>query len=575
MKKFSMLRNVAAALILAAGAEAQVISPADWADFVKSNNNVLVPDTFRYQSFSNLEKDNWNYSASTGEPQLLDISGMSIQNTTSPYALQLFPGDSVSFEAYSLSIYENVVIYCPFAMRNINTDERFYVSATVPGGTDKVDQIYSIVPEDGFNSYFNERLTLGNVSGGVSSEYSSIRAGYGCSDIRIKIGGTKRGDDSYYLLDHICASGDIPSYSLFEGTGFWGDTAKWTHLPAFRHRHALIQGDVTVENATVCDYISFSDGNIRFSSGATLETKSFTYYKTFEEKGSWYFVSFPFDVYAGDVSPEFSQGDDQTTGSGNYFYVKTYDGKSRAGGGTSNWKTKPVVSSGEILFRKGEGYLVALDAEATQQTLYVYSRSGETLEFSPSATLFISGEDSQGAKTEDSGWILCGNPLPCGLKLSDIESKGDTDGYVYVYNGESYEAYEIGGNYELPVGSAFFLKVSGDTELSILSSSSSAAKQLQIPAMSKSYLSEPAEIPTALEEIGTEDYRIAGGRLYFPSSDNRREVAVYDFSGRIRSCYSLPAYAGSVELPQQSGIYYINVMDNGSRKVWGTKWSRR
>lgn len=573
MKIAIRLLGAGAALFLSAQAEAQVDNPENWGKFIHSEENALVCDTFRYQSFDPQNTKGWEYHTSSEESRIMDISHLKIRNATGRYALKLYPGESVEFEPYELGIYQDVIIYCPFAMRNINKDERFMVSATVPGGKNKVDQVYSIVPEDGFDSYFNE-IVWANADS-THKEFSSIRAGYGCSDITIKIGGTKRGDDSYYLLDHICAYGMIPAYSLFTGSGSWTDDERWSHQPALRHRNALINGEVLVGDSLHCDSIQMYEGEIRFSEEGKLTTRSLTIHKTFPEKGVWYFVSFPFDVYRQNISPEFQQGDEYTMTGGNYFYVKTYNGKNRANGKTGNWETVPIASAGEILFKRGAGYLIALDAQATEQMLSFTSPSKTMLEYKPTVTLSIPGEHLQGAKEEDNGWCLCGNPLPGSLKLSDIEAEG-TDGNIYVYENETYRPYAIGGKEELPKGCAFFVKVSGDAKLYIHSSGNAATQKIRTTAMLRSSGAEPKEeMPTGMEGITTESYRLADDHLFIPASERQRTVSVYDFFGRLRFRKDLPLEAHSQRIPVQSGLYIINVTENGTQQVWRSKWHKR
>lgn len=573
MKIAIRLLGAGAALLLSVEAKAQVDNPLNWDKFVQNADTILVSDTFRYQSFDPLEAKGWKYSVGQGEPKIKDISKLKIKNATGRYALQLYPGESVEFEPYDLGIYQDVIIYCPFAMRNIDRDERFMVSATVPGGENKVDQVYSIVPEDGFNSYFGQ--IIGMNADSTHSEFSSIRAGYGCSDITIKIGGTKRGDDSYYLLDHICAYGMIPAYSLFRGSGSWTDDERWTHQAALRHRKALINGEVFVEDSIHCDSIQVYEGEIRLSEEGKLTTRSLTIHKTFPEKGVWYFVSFPFDVYVQNISPEFQQGDEDTMTGGNYFYVQKYDGIGRANGGTDNWETVPIASAGEVLFYRGVGYLLALDAQATEQTLSFTSPSKTTLEYKPTVTLSIPGEQLQGAKEEDSGWSFCGNPLPGSVSLADIEAEG-TDGNIYVYKDGTYKPYAIGSRNELPEGCAFFVKASGKAKLVFNASGASTAKRIGTSAMLRSSCAEPqGEMPTAVEGIASEGFSLVGDRLLMPVAEGKRTVSVYDFFGRLCFQRELPAEAQSVDIPLQAGFYIINVTENGTQQVWRSKWHKR
>ena len=137
-----------------------------------------------------------------------------------------------------------------------------------------------------------------------------------------------------FMLDSIYATGKIPIYSLFTGTGDWNDTILWSHLPPLRHRNALINGNVTITTNTYCNNAAISSGNLQiaqnirlslnnldlFETGASIHSEGeiiisdhVTFHKTFEEAGKWYFISFPFDVYPSGIDPRFEQKD-ATTG---------------------------------------------------------------------------------------------------------------------------------------------------------------------------------------------------------------------------------------------------------------------
>ena len=367
----------------------------------------------------------------------------------------------------------------------------------------------------------------------------------------------------------------IPAYSLFTGSGSWTDDGRWSHQAALRHRNALINGEVFVEDSLHCDSIQVYEGEIRLSEEGKLTTRSLTIHKTFPEKGVWYFVSFPFDVYVQNISSEFQQGDEDTMTGGNYFYVQKYDGIGRANGETDNWETVPIASAGEVLFYRGVGYLLALDAQATEQTLSFTSPSKTTLEYKPTVTLNIPGELLQGAKEEDSGWSFCGNPLPGSISLADIEAEG-TDGYIYVYEDGTYKPYAIGSRNELPEGCAFFVKASGAAQLVFNASGASTAKRIGTSAMLRSSCAEPqGEMPTAVEGIASEGFSLVGDRLLMPVAEGKRTVSVYDFFGRLCFQRELPAEAQSVDIPLQAGFYIINVTENGTQQVWRSKWHKR
>ena len=350
---------------------AQVDNPGNWGEFVNSDENVLKRDTFLLQTFSNPDKDNWGYSMTNGEGNLIDVEELEIENATSQMALQLFPGDGFVVDSYSNGIYQNAYVYLSFAMKNINTNESFELTAT--NSTDAVESkiITRNAPSNDYNCNFNEQI--------YSDKYSKIGYNGNFTDLSIQINGEKRNDNSYYLIDYLCAYGNIQSHTFFTSTGNWTNKSNWSHLPALRNRNALIQGKAIVDEPIKCNEIHL-DGEIEIINGGELAANKMTIHKEFPEKGKWYFVSFPFDVYSNCVGSNLQQGDETTKGSGNYFYVCRYNSESRAQNGisASNWEVVNIKSDSELLFEKGKGYLVALDEGATYNNMYVSSTENKS-----------------------------------------------------------------------------------------------------------------------------------------------------------------------------------------------------
>ncbi|MCD7913817.1 MAG: hypothetical protein LUG96_00205 [Tannerellaceae bacterium] len=94
-------------------------------------------------------------------------------------------------------------------------------------------------------------------------------------------------------------------------------------------------------------------------------------YKTFDEKGKWYFVSFPFDVYMDGIDKDFELKDDQPNAGGNFLYILFYDGikRSMQNRSTGNWEIISTMNGNQPVFEKGKGYLIAIDEKATKNTL--------------------------------------------------------------------------------------------------------------------------------------------------------------------------------------------------------------
>lgn len=531
---------------------AQVDNPGNWGEFVNSDDNVLKRDTFLLQTFSNPDKDNWGYSMTNGEGNLIDVEELGIENATSQMALQLFPGDGFVADSYSNGIYQNTNIYLRFAMININTNESFELKATNSLDEETSKIISRKAPTNNFSCNFNEEID--------GSEHSKIGYAGNYTDLSIKISGEKRDNNSYYLIDHLCAFGNIQSHSLFTSTGNWNNKENWSHLPALRNRNALIQGKAIVDKSIKCNEIHL-DGEIEIINGGELAANKMTIHKEFLEKGKWYFVSFPFDVYSNCVGSNLQQGDETTMSSGNYFYVCRYNSESRAQNGisASNWEVVNIKSDSELLFEKGKGYLVALDEGATYNNMYVSSTEDESLLLTSNNIISISAENAQSGKDENNGWILCGNPLTSTLKLSDIKTDGNTDGNIYVYDGEKYQPYSIGSDYSIPAGEAFFVKAKGNTEINIESSGNSALKMISSSPISVFNGNEPVASPVSIESVKTMEIRIEGDKIVLSPSNSNKVIDIYDISGKAIQSETLSGEQTSYYLPQHKGILIIKI----------------
>ncbi|MCC8093947.1 MAG: hypothetical protein LIP05_00405 [Tannerellaceae bacterium] len=196
----------------------------------------------------------------------------------------------------------------------------------------------------------------------------------------------------YYCLDHVFAFTDLPSYSLFKGKGNWEDEFLWTHLPAYRNRNALIQGEITLSSAIhcreswlhqslltirdqaalTCRELHLYDSKISIQTEGKLVVEDQMHmYKTFDEKGKWYFVSFPFDVYMDGIDKDFELKDDQPNAGGNFLYILFYDGikRSMQNRSTGNWEIISTMNGNQPVFEKGKGYLIAIDEKPLKTRL--------------------------------------------------------------------------------------------------------------------------------------------------------------------------------------------------------------
>lgn len=531
---------------------AQVDNPGNWGEFVNSDENVLKRDTFLLQTFSNPDKDNWGYRMTNGEGNLIDVEELGIENATSQMALQLFPGDGFVVDSYSNSIYQKTFVSLRIAMKNINTDEYFELKATNSYGTEEPKTITRVAPNNNYNCNFYQKIE--------NSEHSNVGYSGNYTDFSIQINGEKRDNNSYYLIDHLCAYGDIQSHSLFTFTGNWNNKGNWSHLPALRNRNALIQGIAIVDESIKCNEIHL-DGEIEIINGGELAANKMTIHKEFPENGKWYFVSFPFDVYSNCVGSNLQQGDETTMSSGNYFYVRRYNSEGRAQNGISanNWEVVNIKSGNELLFEKGKGYLIALDAEATYNNMYVSSTENKSLLLTSNNIISISANNAQNGKDENNGWILCGNPLTSALKLSDIKTNGNTDGNIYVYDGKKYQPYSIGSDYSIPAGEAFFMKANGNTEINIESSGNSALKMISSSPISVFNGNEPVASPVSIESVKTMEIRIEGDKIVLSPSNSNKVIDIYDISGKVIQSETLSGEQTSYYLPQHKGILIIKI----------------
>lgn len=442
--------------------QAQVSNPSSWQNFVNSNENVMVSDTFRLQTFGDSEWDNWEYTA-VGKA------------TVSPedHTLELPIGSSAAFTSYSLTIYNKVEIHTFIKARNLTSKKKLIFQTFREGKTESINVPLENLLQDGYQvNHITKNPSL----------------------LTIQTGQPGNPETCSFILDSIYATGNIPTYSLFTGTGNWNDTTRWSHLPPLRHRNALINGNVNITADTYCNNATISAGNLIISPQSRLTLNNLdlygteaaihsngeinisnciTLHKTFDKAGKWYFISFPFDVYPSGIDPRFAQKDATPNDGGNYFYVQSYNGDKRASANQSagNWEVVPIRSIGVPLFEKNKGYLIALDEKAADRTLSFSSQPGDIPEdFARTGLLAVPIESSMTSDNQENyGWYLCGNPLPAPLVLSQIEKNIALDGKVYIYDGRGYKSYSLDSNYALPPFSAFFVKTSAPTEIKVVS----------------------------------------------------------------------------------------------------------
>lgn len=543
---------------------AQVSNPSSWESFVGSSDNTLVSDTFRLQTFGGSERDNWEYDTSSGT-SIIDES----------HALKLPIGEEITFSPYSLSIYDDVKIHTYVRAKNLTSKRQLIFNTYRENKSEKIN-----VPLD----------TL--LKKGYQANYISRNP----SSLTIQTGQPNNPETCYFILDSIYAKGNIPSYSLFTGTGNWNDTTRWSHLPPLRHRSALVKGPVSITTDTYCYSVAISSGKLQINSqtrftankldlfeadasiqsaGVITLSDCLTVHKTFEETGKWYFISFPFDVYPAGIDSRFTQKDDTPNDGGNYLYVQCYNGDKRASANQSsgNWEVVPVRSGNIPVFEKNKGYLIALDKNAADKTLSFSSRPGDIPEdFANTGTLRIPMTTGMTPENrENHGWYLCGNPLPTPLPLSQIEKNAALDGYVYVYNGSGYKAYSLNSNHALPPFSAFFVKASSETDINVSSDlSAQTTNMIRTNHPLSLYNAEPVPDRQSTGLISGEasniHYFIKDRQLYLQNIPGPGYIKLTDMSGSCTLYKEIQEGMQTIPLSNRRGIYILQIQTTHFRK---------
>lgn len=547
---------------------AQVSNPSSWESFVGSDENRLVSDTFRLQTFGDSEWDNWGYT--------LTANSSLIQEK---HTIKIPVGSGIIFSPFSLNNYTNVKIVSHIAGLKLEPGELLLFNVH-RNNSDEV--ITGNTPEQGKDYMGYRYLTIG-------SNPSSFTI---TTDKRVNT------QDGYYMTDNVFAYGDIPSYSLFSGIGNWNDTTLWSHLPPLRHRNALIKGNVTITTDTYCKDIAIHSGSLEInpdnlfilqnldlyenkaslhSGGTILLSGRITFHKTFEEPGKWYFISFPFDVYPPGIDLHFEQKDATPNDGGNYFYVQSYNGDKRASSNQSagNWEVVPIRPDNVPLFEKNKGYLIALDEKTTNRTLSFSSRPGDIPEdFANTGVITIPSSPSMiSGNQENYGWYLCGNPFPAPLVLSQIEKNEALDGNIYVYDGSGYKTYSLNSNYALPPFAAFFVKAFSPTELKVPSNSTPTKAINIIPTnfpMSKNITEpHPDKQSTEIKPPNTEEvhFFIKDGQLHLQNLPEAGYIKIFNMMGHC--IFQKRIRHGSQVVPMigRSGVYLLTINTGNTKKI--------
>jgi len=542
-------------------AQAQVILPTEWDSYVKSENNHFITDTFRTQTFKENISDNWAYT-SEGDASLHSM-GLRIQL-----------GTNIHFDKTPLSGYKDVYYKIYYALENLVVGENINMAFLREGKT--------------------ENVVLCKVNNTISYEDHDIAISRNPEKISFFVlppaSKTKNG---VYYLKSIYAFGDIQKHSLFQGDGSWNNSAAWSHLPPARRRDALIKGDVYIDTDVQCNNISIDNGSLQIkkasslhvnnmylynntmlSSSGDLELKgTLTFTHNFSEKGKWFFISFPFDVYRDGIDAKFILKDDTTNDSGDYLYAQEYDGEKRSSskGTEQGWSVIPQSAGldGSPVFEKNKGYLIAIDEQASNKTIFFSSKAGDiSSDFGAKGTISIDVPIYNNGDESHNGWVLCGNPLPAPLHISQLNNPM-LDGYVYSYDGEKYTAISFNKDYAIPPFSAFFLKAKQSVDINVNSSQiteTTRSLPANIPFSFRSGEPKSSNIESSKDELS---FFVKDKILYIENSSVNGHVRVFDIKGRI--VYSGQISKGgskTIPLSNFSGIYVLELNNLNCHKTF-------
>ena len=552
----------------------QTPSPDQWESFISTNNTTLVSDTFRMQRFEDSIQDNWPYTVE-GSHSIVDASSAGLGQTDGAKLMKLELSSSLRFSTVASPLHQTIRGGLAFGVKNMMKGEHLNV---VLREESKLDTVLL------YNSKTDNYTT--NVR-----HVDLYRTIYGIDfNVEKAAANTKNG---YYCVDSVYLFGDIPSYSLFRGKSFWNDTTSWSHLPAERHRHALIKGQVSITSDIHCDQVSlngkmiveknktFSLGDLNIheasssfkNEGDLLLDGKVSLTRTFPEKGVWYFVSFPFDVYADGIDSGFALKDDSPNAGGNFIYVLSYNSETRSkGDGTqSNWVVLPesATRSNSPVFEKNKGYLLAIDEQADKTTICFTSRAGDvSSSFGKSGEINIDIPYAIDKNSANSGWYLCGNPLPSSLHVKEL-AHSSLDGYVYLFNGEDYTQIPLDGNYVLPPFAAFFLKADQTTTISV-GVTGEDPKSIALSAMSplRGIKSEPSVgvATNNIEVMENKFYRMEKNMFHITNAPENGTVAIVDGAGRQISVSKFASgESKQILLPKQSGFYVLIIQTQNGR----------
>lgn len=554
--------------------QSQTLSPDQWESFISTNNTTLVSDTFRMQRFENGIQDNWSYIVE-GNHSIIDASLNGLNRTNERKLMKLELNSSLHFSTVVSPLHQTVRGGLNYTGKNLMKGEHIQIILHEEAKLDTVT--LSSINID--NSIIEQKhVKIGRTIYGIGLQVAKPSAS------------TKNG---YYSVDSVYLLGNIPAYSLFQGKSFWNDTLSWSHLPAERHRHALIKGQVSITSDTQCDEVSLN-GSLIVEKGKIFSLKELNFFeasstiknegelfvndkinltRTFPEKGKWYFVSFPFDVYADGIDAAFSLKDDKPNGGGNFIYVLSYNGEKRSvnSGSQSNWDVLPesVLANSSPVFEKNKGYLLAIDALADGTTIRFASRKGDIPStFGKEGEISLDIPYVVDENSSNAGWYLCGNPLPAPLHVNEL-AHPSLDGNVYLFNGEDYTQIPVDGNYVLPPFSAFFLKAEQSITIPVgMTEENPESIALSVLFPLNGTKTEPSvDMATGNRDVADNAvYRMENHFFRIINATEKGTVTVVDAIGRRVSAHKFnTGESKQIQLPGLPGAYILIVQTQNRR----------
>lgn len=551
----------------------QTLSPDQWETLVSENNTTLVSDTFRLQRFNGTSQDNWNYTLQ-GTHSLIDASASGIEGVSNGKLLKLGLNSIISFEKAYTAFHSSIKGGLAYAPKGVMIGEN--MSVILYHGEEVETVVHSNVVSNDFSSK-TRNIKINRNLYGLDLQTAPAAAN------------TKNG---YYGIDSVYLFGDIAHYSLFKGRGNWNDTTKWSHLPAERHRHGLVKGNILVSTDTHCDTVSLKgeltiNGNAKLSlrqlylhgisssiknEGSLQVEGKIDLIRSFPEKGVWYFVSFPFDVYTDGIDSSFALKDATPNSGGNYFYVLTYDSKRRNEEMITgdNWSVLPatIAFGNSPVFEKGKGYLLAIDESSDRTNLCFSSREGAIPQnLGQNGAINIDIPYKKGKSEVQTGWQLCGNPFPSPLHVSELNHP-DLDGYVYYYTGEDYMAIPVTENYSIPPYSAFFLKAIESTTIELGVRGEEGAIQLAAPSPLRGFIAEPLRgNPTGKKSVDEFAFcRFTQTSFCIDNAPDKVTVTIINAAGlQFFSSSFSKGESGQIPLPARSGFYILWIQMQNKR----------